>query len=88
MDNEDSSVNVVFTSPYPVGHFTIPFGKVARERENVSGIKVFLFHGYVRNFVDSIDQSQWVPAAHFEREKSATKSDGEKKIFKEILDCL
>lgn len=85
---EDSSLAISFTSPYPVGHYTLNFGKKLREEKNVQGIKVFVYHGYVRNRYDPIDASQWVPSNHFENLRKKSSSKTEKKILKEIMDCL
>ena len=86
LDEEQVEFPVTFTSPYPVGHYTIPFGKQTRERENVDGIKVFLYHGYAENV--ETETHSWVTSDHFRECKMATKSKSEKKIFGEILDCL
>ena len=39
---EDSNLDISFTSPYPVGHYTVNFGKKLREDEKVEGVKVLV----------------------------------------------
>ena len=80
---EESEVS--FTSPFPISHYRIGFGKAAKAETGLDGVIVFLLHAYVNDSFGSIVPSQWITSNDLERLKTDSKMNSSLfSIYKEI----
>ena len=81
---EDSEIS--FTSPFPIGHYRIGFGKAAKSETGLDGVIVFLLHAYVNDSRDgNILPSQWITSDDLEKLKTDSKLNSSLfSIYKEI----
>jgi len=80
---EESEIS--FTSPFPISHYRIGFGKAAKAETGLDGVIVFLLHAYVNDSFGSILPNQWITSNDLERLKTDSKMNSSLfSIYKEI----
>merc|ERR1711990_850275 len=68
-------LDVIYTSPFPVGHYKITFGRDLKKSTGKDGSIVFIIHGYVRSEFDELCPDDWATCEDLKRMKNSAKKN-------------